>query len=52
MRASKGSEIARWLSRIEDLRAAREMAGFLRWIRAKPDDFHARTYPTRKLRGR
>ncbi|SDR62685.1 hypothetical protein SAMN05519103_08069 [Rhizobiales bacterium GAS113] len=46
----KENEIGRKLSRIEDLRADPELAGFLRWIRDKPDDFHAPTYPMRKLR--
>lgn len=43
------AEIARRLPDVESLRSDPELASFLRWVRTKPDDFHA---PTRVTKGR
>ena len=41
------AEIARRLADVERLKAEPELAVFLDWVRAKPDDFHAPTRQTR-----
>jgi 5-methylcytosine-specific restriction enzyme A len=41
------SEIARRLAEPDALRDDEELARFVRWVRTKPDDFHA---PTRRSR--
>jgi len=46
------AEIARRLADIETLRRDPALADFLAWVRAKPDDFHARTRMTRDRRQR
>ncbi len=46
------AEIARRLADVESLRGDPELAGFLAWVRTKPDDFHARTRLTRDRRNR
>ena len=43
------AEIARHLADPASLRADPELAGFVAWVRTKPDDFHA---PTRAARAR
>ena len=43
------AEIARGLARPDALREDPELARFVRWVRTKPDDFHA---PTRRARSR
>ncbi|MDP4021860.1 restriction endonuclease [Methylobacterium sp. NEAU 140] len=44
------AEIARRLADVDALRADPEIAGFLAWVRGKPDDFHAPTRMTRDRR--
>ncbi|HKG77151.1 MAG TPA: restriction endonuclease, partial [Beijerinckiaceae bacterium] len=46
------AEIARRLADIENLRRDPALAGFVAWVRTKPDDFHARTRLTRDRRQR
>ena len=45
------AEIARRLADVAALRVDPEIARFLAWVRAKPDDFHAPTRMTRERRG-
>ena len=45
------AEIARRLADVESLKTDPALAGFLAWVRDKPDDFHARTRITRDRRG-
>lgn len=40
------AELARRLADIESLKAHPALAGFLAWVRRKPDDFHAPTRMT------
>lgn len=42
--------LARHLADVASLRADPEIARFLAWVRAKPDDFHASTRSTRERR--
>jgi 5-methylcytosine-specific restriction enzyme A len=44
------AELARRLADVASLRAEPEIAGFLKWVRTKPDDFHAPTRATRARR--
>ncbi len=44
------AELARRLSDMDALKADPALAGFLDWIRTKPDDFHAPTSRTRSRR--
>ena len=46
------AEIARRLADIENLRRDPALAGFLAWVRTKPEDFHARPCMTRDRRQR
>ncbi len=46
------AEIARRLAEVESLRRDPALAGFLAWVRTKPEDFHARTRMTRDRRQR
>jgi 5-methylcytosine-specific restriction enzyme A len=43
------AELARRYSTVEALKAAPELAEFLRWVQTKPADFHAPTKATRSL---
>ena len=45
------AELARRLADVESLRADPEIARFIDWVAGKPDDFHAPTRMTSKLRG-
>ena len=44
------AEIARRLADVESLRDDPELQRFVAWVRAKPDDFHARTRVTNERR--
>lgn len=44
------ADLARRLNDIASLRAEPETAAFIAWVRTKPDDFHAATRMTRRLR--
>lgn len=46
------AELARNLADVESLRADPEIARFIRWVQARPDDFHAPTREARNRRGR
>lgn len=44
------TELARQYSTIELLKQQEEMAGFIAWVRLKPDDFFERTRKSRRLK--
>ena len=44
------AEIARRLADVDSLRRDPALAGFLAWVRGKPDDFYAPTRMTRERR--
>ena len=44
------SELARQYNSIELIKQQEEMAGFIAWVRLKPDDFFERTRKSRRLK--
>jgi hypothetical protein len=44
------TELARQYNSIELLKQQEEMAGFIAWVRLKPDDFFERTRKSRRLK--
>jgi len=44
------TELARQYHSIELLKQQEEMAGFIAWVRLKPDDFYERTRKSRRLK--
>lgn len=44
------TELARQYNTIEQLKLQADMAGFIEWVRLKPDDFFERTRKSRRLK--
>ncbi|QWE18318.1 HNH endonuclease [Polynucleobacter corsicus] len=44
------TELARQYNTVEQLRLQADLAGFIEWVRSKPDDFFERTRKSRRLK--
>jgi hypothetical protein len=44
------TELARHYNTVEQLKLQTDMAGFIEWVRLKPDDFFERTRKSRRLK--
>ena len=44
------TELARHYNTVEQLRLQADLAGFIEWVRSKPDDFFERTRKSRRLK--